>query len=248
MKSQSIKANLQRLKTVFRGIWEDGAENVIDGAIAELGTLKKGFDGRQGKTHHPNLVPNPWGYRIYPEYPLCFKRSTAIRGLSCWLDLYCTVLWEQEEELPVQQDITVRLWSDELDYIYREDWDSPNVLDGLTNARVMVRWHFDLANPGQPGPKYHLQFGGNARSDEWHWFPEMISLPRFAHPPMDLVLVCQLIAANFYHEEYNLLCKAPEWTGIVRKSQQHLLPYYTSCLSVIEHEQSLLDALWNTEY
>jgi len=170
MKSQSIKASLQRLKMVFRGIWEDGAENVIDGAMAELEISKRKFDGRQGKTHHPNLVPKPWGYRICPEHPLRFKRSTVIRGLLCWLDLYCTVLWEQEEELPVKQDITLRLWSDKLDHTYREDWDSERVLDILTSpsggARVMARWHFDLANLGQSGPKYHLQFGDILRNDD----------------------------------------------------------------------------------
>jgi len=246
MRVNSIKASLQRLKMIFRNIWEDGAEVVIDGAVAELERSKKTFDERRGKTHHPGLESTLWGYRIYPTFPLCFKRSLAMKGIPCWLDLYCKMLWKDEEELPVQQDITVRLWSNELDYIYREDWDSPKIWDGLTDARVMARWHFDLANPGQDGPKYHLQFGGNAREKEWYWFPEIISLPRFTYPPMDLILICQMIAANFYYEDYSQLRKTPEWMSIVRKSQTHLaLEYYQSCVTAIERERSLLDDLWN---
>ncbi len=253
MRVSAVKKSLQMLKKTFRKIWKDGAEDVIVAAVYGLEASKSEFDRRSGKSHDEKLVPEPWGYCISPEQPLCFRRSTAIRGLSCWLDIYCTVLWEQED-LPVKQDITVRLWSNEPDYIYRTDWDSPNVRNGLlTNARVMVRWHFDLANPGQSGPKYHLQFGGNARSDELYWFPKIIDIPRFAHPPMDLILVCQMIAANFYRGDYVSVCEDPIWKSCVFESQQHLLlGYYKSCVTAIEGEKSLLepkkpllDALWN---
>ena len=256
MRVSAVKKSLQMLKKTFRKIWKDGAEDVIVAAVYELEASKSKFDKRSSQSHDKRLVPEPWGYRISPKQPLCFGPSTAIKGLSCRLDLYCTVLWKQEEELPVKQEITVRLWSDELNYIYREDWDSPDVYSKLTDERVMARWHFDLANPGQSGPKYHLQFGGNARSDELHWFPEIIKIPRFAYPPMDLILVCQMIAANFYRDDYASVREDSIWKSCVFESQQHLLlDYYKRCVTEIErkkpsfeHEKKpLLDVLWNTE-
>lgn len=222
MNANWIKAGLREIKRTFQHILDDGASYVIDEAIAELEATKKAFDELQGKTHHPGLTPEPWGYRIYPESPLRFKRSNAIKGLSCWVDLYCTVLWWKEGSLPVKQEITLRVWSDELDYIYRPAWDSEKIYGRLTLGRVMLRCHFDLANPNQHGPKYHLQFGGNAREHELCWFPEIMDLPRLACPPMDLILACQLIAANFYREEYDEFRETPEWIHTLRTSQEHL--------------------------
>ena len=234
MKVDWIKSGLRQLKKSFRRILHDSAEYVIEEAIAGLYTSKERFDERTGRTDDPRLKPEPWGYQIYPERPLRFKPSTAIKGLSCWVDLYCTMLWREEGTPPVEQGIHLRVWSDELDYIYRPDWDSEKVYDGLTDGRVMLRCHFDLANPGQHVPKYHLQFGGNAREHELCWFPEIINLPRLAYPPMDLILVCQLIAANFYWEEYSNFREAPEWISTLRRSQRHLLKdYYKDCVNVL---------------
>jgi len=253
MNANLIKAGLQRLKKSFRRILQDGAEDVIDDAIAEIEGLKKRFDEQKRQTHDPHLTPKPWGYRIYSERPLRFKRSNAIKGLNLWVDLYCTVLWEEEGSMPVEQVIHLRVWSDRSNSCtYREKWDSDDVLDKLTNSawtdegRVMLRCHFDLSNPGQDGPKYHLQFGGNARGNELCWFPEIINLPRLAFHPMDLILVCQLVAANFYWEEYKEFQEAPEWVSAIRRSQEHLLKdYYRDCFTALDQDCVLLDRLWN---
>jgi hypothetical protein len=253
MTVNQIKAGLQRLKGSFRRILEDDADHIIEDAIAELESSKRRFDGRIGRTDDPRLKPEDWGYRIYPERPLRFKRSSAIKGLDLWIDLYCTVLWKKEGEMPVNQEIHLRVWSDTSNtYTYRSEWDSENVLDKLTNPafplnrRVMFRCHFDLANPGQSGPKYHLQCGGEPREDELCWFPGILDLPRLACPPMDLILTCQLIAANFYWEEYGNFREDPEWVNTLRRSEKHLLKnYYEKCFRTIEQGHEVLDCLWN---
>jgi hypothetical protein len=247
MNVQWIIRGLNEPKRDFRRILDDDASYVIDEAIAEVENSKKAFDARQGKTHHPGLAPRLWGYNIYPEAPLRFRPSkNAIKGLNLWIDICCKVLWGEEGALPVEQVIHLRVWSDELDFIYRENWDSKEIYDKLTDGRVMLRCHFDFANPGQPGPTYHIQFGGNARQDELCWFPEALKLPRLAYPPMDLILVCQLVAANFYWGHYDEFRQVPEWKTIVRQSQKCMLRgYYGMCSQVIEQDQILLDRLWN---
>lgn len=252
MNANQIKAGLQELKRSFRRILEDGAEDVIDWAIAELDSTKRRFDEWTRRTDDPRLVPQPWGYRIYPEQPLRFRPSRAIRGLEPWVDMYCTVLWWEERALPVEQEIHLRVWSNSVNYIHRPEWDSEAVLERLTDpvrsfdGRVILRCHFDLANPGQHGPKYHFQFGGEAREYELCWLPGIADLPRLIYPPMDLILVCQLIAANFYWEEYIEFRETPEWIGTLRRSQGHLLKdYYKDCLNVLEQNRVLLDYLWN---
>ena len=155
--------------------------------------------------------------------------------------------------MPIAQQICLRVWSDSLDdFAYRKEMDSEKVFEQLTDpnypfkARVMFRCHFDLADVEQPGPRYHLQFGGNPREEELFWSPEALKLPRFAIPPMDLILACQLIAANFYWDEYNQFRETPEWLNTVRLVQKHLLEdYHRNCLNAIEREKSLLDHLWN---
>jgi len=247
-----IKAGLQQLKRSFQRILDDSASYVIDEAIAGLESSKKRFDERTRQTHDPRLIPQPWGYQIDPEQPLRFKPSRAIRGLEPWVDLYCIVLWREEGALPVKQEIHLRVWSNNTNYVHRPEWDSETVFNRLTDpvrpfdGRVILRCHFDLANPGQHGPKYHLQFGGEAREYELCWLPGIADLPRLVCPPMDLILACQLIAANFYWEEYIEFRETPEWIGTLRRSQGHLLKnYYKNCLNVLEQDRVLLDYLWN---
>jgi hypothetical protein len=246
MNINGIKFGLQEIKRDFAPILDDNTVWVIDEAITQLDSTRAQFERRQNQTHDPRSHPEPWGYRIDPNYPLRFE-PRVIRGMNLWVDLYCRAFWEEEEALPVEQCIHLRVWSDEIDYIYRENWDSEDVLVHLTSeGRVMLRCHFDLANPGQSGPEYHLQFGGNPQANELCWFPEFVKLPRFPYPPVDLVLVCQLVAANFYWDEYIEFREAPEWRHVLRSSQRYLLEdYWEGCLNALDQDL-LVDHLWNS--
>ena len=245
MNVEGIKFGLREIKRDFKRILDDNTVSVIDEAVTRLESTKAQFETRRNQSHDPRLSPKPWGYWIDPNYPLRFE-PRKIRGINLWVDVYCRVFWEEEGALPVEQCIHLRVWSDEIDYIYREDWDSEDVFDRLTErGRVMFRCHFDLADLGQLGPEYHLQFGGNPQSDELCWLPEFMNLPRLPYPPVDLLLVCQLIAANFYWDEYAEFRETPEWRHALRRSQQYLLEdYYQGCLSALK-EDLLVDHLWN---
>lgn len=249
MNANNIKANLDQLWRSFHSILESDSADVIEKAKAKLDKSKRDYDAFSRRTDNPRLVAKPWGYEITPQKPLRFRISTPSDGFDAQIDLFCRVLWEKEEQPPVTQEIGLRLWN--MESCYREDWDSPSVFEHLNQSssygRVMLRCHFDLANPKQSGPKYHLQFGGNPHANELAWFPENINLPRFTHAPMDLVLVCQLVAANFFPEIYKTeILKDPEWKYILTASQRHLLEsYYSSCLEQIREDKILLNHLWN---
>ena len=113
----------------------------------------------------------------------------------------------------------------------------------------MLRLHFDLANPGQPGPKYHLQVGGVPGENGLCWFHPSLNLPRVAHPPTDLVLICEMIASNFFPEQYRSIRTDPIWWRAVRDTQRSLLlEYFRRCHETVASEQSgqsLLDQLSN---
>lgn len=248
MKISSIKEGLSQFRKVFQKILEDDAGQIIDEAIVELESSRERYEKNKKRTDSPKVKVLPWGYKIRPERPLRFITSNAIKGLTVHIDLFCEILWKSENALPVQQVIQVRLWSKEMGYVHRSDWDAEGVFDRIVNEkRVMLRFHLDFAEKDQQGPVYHLQFGGKALAEEVCWFPEIINLPRLHFPPMDLILVGQLIAANFYRNEYLKIRNTPEWIKIVRDSQKSFLSdYYSMCYSTLNHDDILLDALWNT--
>lgn len=248
MKATTIQEGLSQFKKLFQKILEDDAGQIIDEAIAELNSSKELFDKNKRRKDDPKLKLRYWGYKIRPERPLRFITSKAIDGASIHADLFCDISWEDENKPPVQQVIQVRVWSKEFAYIHRTDWDAESLIDRIVDQkRVMLRFHFDQAERNQQGPIHHLQFGGNARKEEACWFPEIINLPRINYPPMDLILIGQLIAANFYYDEYQKVRNTPEWIKIVRDSQKSFLnDYYTKCISAINGNDILLDRLWNT--
>jgi hypothetical protein len=190
-------------------------------------------------------------------------------NLKLWVDVYCIVEWAREDELPIKQDIKLRVWSNDPKFLHlqeREAIEGETSLDELPShiravienmcgdsdsGRVIYRCHFDKANPGQRGPKYHLQFGGEPAGEEFCWLPEIIPLPRIVHTPLDLILTCELVAANFYPTEYQEIRKDLTWRSVLYQSQTNLLErYYQECLNALgethrEESGSLLEYLWN---
>ncbi len=166
------------------------------------------------------------------------------------MDVYCKIYWE-DDAIPVEQDIKVRLWSDHEQLIFDSDKDSLAVYEKLTDpsrerqGRVISRFHFDKANQTQPGPKYHLQFGGNPKEYELCWHPSGVNIPRFQYHPMELFLTCQLIAANFFWDDYLEIKETSEWRGALELCQSQLLVgYYQGCMDTLLKGDSLLDCLW----
>lgn len=247
MNHKWVISSLRELAKSYRDILEDDAKNIIDEAIAGIRITKERYDEYKRRTDNPSLVPQPWGYQIDPDRPLRFRPSSALGSMRPQVEIYSTVLWQDEGNPPVTQNTHVRIWSASADHIFRTAFDAEDLFNMIgERGRVMWRCHFDLANTGQQGPQHHLQFGGNARDYELCWFPNEIDLPRLVCPPMDLVLVCQFIAANFFWKEYNEFRDTPEWMIALSRSQEHLLKnYYKACVDAISNHRSLLDTLWN---
>ncbi|GJL89585.1 MAG: hypothetical protein DHS20C03_32940 [Minwuia thermotolerans] len=91
------------------------------------------------------------------------------------------------------------------------------------DRKPLSRWHIDLANASggviQPGPLFHLQFGGRIRThgrDEDHPVKE----PRWCHPPMELALASEMIVANFFETEWATLREDRGWCSNINLFQK----------------------------
>jgi len=248
---QVIQA-LEVLRLRFHRILESNAPQVLEQAKAQVRDTKREHDERLRQRRRDYPI-GPWGYRISPEMPLRFQ-DTMINDLWLRVDVVCEALWIGENNEPHSQLLVVRVWALNDDVMFREDWDAPGIKARVNPeyGRVMLRLHFERANPNQQGPLYHVQVGGNAWPNECCWLHKAISMPRLAYPPMDLVLACEMIAANFFPAQYRQIRTDNSWKGIVRASQESLLgPYYSTCADAAAgkcQNVSLLDELWNTSW
>jgi hypothetical protein len=225
----------------MRSVLRDDAPSIIDSALAEADTYR--------------------AFIIYPEAPLAFEPIYNRKvGQEIWVDLYCDVRWEGDDPLPSQQDLKIRVWTEVEDpFLHpheREaleaDEGDPYVLDAIETARyggrVIHRCHFDRANAGdgptphpQPGPRFHLQFGGEPCDDEFPWLTRVISIPRLPFPPIDLVLACDIVASNFYPDLHQKLVGDAQWAAAVRRSEGGALrAYLERSLGAIRREECVL--------
>lgn len=252
MTEGDVLKSLEVVRTKFGHILESEAYAVLEEARAAVINSKKEHDERI-RQHRRERVLRPWGYRVSPEKPLRF-RSTKVRDLRLRVDLMCEALWVGEDDSPYSERLAIRVWSLDDHVMFRHELDAPAVKNRINPdyGRVMLRFHFDRASPGQHGPKYHLQVGGRAQPEECCWLHEGISVPRLAYPPIDLVLACEMIAADFFPDEYRHIRSDDVWKDVVKASQAYLLRhYYSTCLNVLNgrgRNPSLLDELWCTKW
>ncbi|CAI8774295.1 Peptidase_M24 domain-containing protein [Pseudomonas chlororaphis] len=116
----------------------------------------------------------------------------------------------------------------------------------------VARWHVDLANEKddgmQSGPLTHIQFGGHFQGHRDKDHP--LKVPRWCHPPMDLILLCEVTAANFYTDEWIELREDPSWCQAVHIGQKLC---YTAYLNKISSSftissKTLLHSMWASEW
>ena len=247
IRSRQVEQSLETVERRLAAILDDNASRVIGQAKSELRVSKCQYveSQRQGRRERP---VRPWGFSIEPNDPLRFK-VTEVGGLRLWVDLSLQAYWDCEPaEQPAQLGVLIRVWCLDQNIYFRRKWDAPTLEDKVdrNTGRVMLRIHFDLANESQPGPRYHVQVGGRQHPAELHWFPETISVPRMLHMPVDLVLARELVAANFYPNEYKSIRREPSWRGSRRVSQEHLLHrYFDEAMAAVNDNDSVLEALWN---
>lgn len=99
--------------------------------------------------------------------------------------------------------------------------------DDLENVPV-ARWHLDLASGHgegfQPGPLFHLQFGGHQRG--YRELDHRLKVPRWCHPPMEAALLSEVIAANFFEDQWLELREDVVWCEAISQFQRLCYPSY----------------------
>lgn len=250
LKAKQVEQSLETIQKRLRPILDDRAPVVVERAKSMLRQSKREWDEsrRQGRPERP---ARPWGFSIPPCDPLRFK-PTQVDGLKLRVDLSSKAFWNADPaEKPAQLGVLLRVWCLDPQIYFREEWDSSELSDATDPkiGRVMLRVHFDLANPKQPGPEYHVQVGGRSRPEEHHWFPQSLAVPRLLHIPVDLTLASELVAATFYQNAFKNIRREDSWRGSRRVSQEHLLDeYFADALDAVRKNKSVLETLWNVSW
>jgi hypothetical protein len=106
----------------------------------------------------------------------------------------------------------------------------------ITNkgGEKVQRWHVDRANMAnqkyQEGPLYHLQMGGHWRGGDRSLEVDLEE-PRWCHPPLDVVLLAEVVVANFYPKEWRVLHAKETWCNLVQMSQKLCFTDYVKKIS-----------------
>lgn len=161
--------------------------------------------------------PKPWTFTIPMLNPISFN----VNPDRFQVDISGTIIGIGDDISEVNS--LLRVWSLNKNICYREGIDSELVSDQFdeTKRRVIVRFHFDRrgTKANKPEPIYHLQVGGVAEAQENCWFPNL-KVPRLQFPPMDIILLSELVLVNFFHEDSRGMREKPEWKHLVIKSQK----------------------------
>jgi len=120
------------------------------------------------------------------------------------------------------------------------------------NGEPLARWHIDkanlTANGYQTGPLFHIQFGGRHHANRHHDLP--IKIPRWNHPPLDIVLLCEVVAANFFPDEWMALRDDPSWCLHVSQCEKYCYSAYVDKFknSLNTSTKTVLSQFWASNY
>jgi hypothetical protein len=199
--------------------------------------------------------PDQWKLVISPEKPLEFVHAESDGRLKP--DIFCFIETGNKDPWPISHlSLVLRVWCTKQDVSFRPDWDSKELEKEFDRngsyRRVIFRCHYDCCNEGQYAPIFHLQFGGKPTEKEYFWFPHYLELPRFISPPMDLILACEFVVANFFPSTYVKLRQDSVWRSIIKESEVFLVgKYYETCKNYfnrLSENQTLLDHLSSFKY
>lgn len=124
------------------------------------------------------------------------------------------------------------------------------IQDTLRNP--ISRWHVDWANSTattvQSGPLVHLQYGGHRPGHRETDHP--LKVPRWNHPPMDILLLCELVAANFYEDRWGDLREDQNWCAAIAIGQKLCYSAYlrkmVTGLSI--SSETMLHSMWASQW
>ena len=139
------------------------------------------------------------------------------------------------------------------DFPYQE-WITVLVLEYKERGRTCPRWHFDLGNAGQPGPRLHFQYGGHHHQDRN--LDESLKPPRWSNFPLDVVLLMEVVAANFFETEWkDNLRDDPSLRNHIKVSEKlcyaplsRKLNSYLNDINGVEANTTFLSGCWNDKW
>jgi len=172
-------------------------------------------------------------------------KYSVSHGLPIYFDYTC-----DKNNKIIQPQITVKEISVDgvkgVPYIY---WDiTVEVFYVDEPEEPFGRWHYDLANDGQPGPLLHMQFGGHFPNARKYDFP--LKEPRLHSPVMDIALLSEMIAANFFQDRWNNIRDTPSWCESISLSQKLCFSPYVNKLNCALNTASTtaLNSMWNDNW
>lgn len=116
----------------------------------------------------------------------------------------------------------------------------------------VARWHVDMANitsgKRQEGPTFHLQYGGQCSNGKGQLHP--LQEPRWCHPPLDLLLLCEVVAANFYPQKWESLREERNWCTAIATGEKLCYSFYLSKFNtwLNNSNKTCLHAMWASEW
>lgn len=114
------------------------------------------------------------------------------------------------------------------------------------DGQSLLHTHMDMAEKNDQGqyqhaPLFHLQVGGHHPGADRNKELQLKE-PRLPFPPIDLLLACEMVVANFYPDEWKSLRSHQSWILAICQSQHLCLPAYierlSSCLNVSSYTAS----------
>lgn len=246
----AVRGALQTVSTLIERLLDDvSTGQLIEAAGMATASYRQYGEGKLAA----------WGYEISRDRPLWF-RMHEVDGIPLQVDLSCDVRWSGGSAVPCQQNILLRVWSCTGSIAYRNALDAKALRKKLNidrksvhRRRVMARYNFDIADAVQldnahndsldrpMSPWSHVQTGGNPADNELCWLPKSISVPRLAHPPLDLVLATEIVAANFLGDIGREVMKEPGWQSTIANAQRYVQAgYYEKCRKTLLAGRSIL--------
>jgi len=210
----------------------------IRGVCSRLRSIAKGSDD------------SAWAYQIPRGDPILFQYATDEDG-----ELIQPIIIAEEIGISIgEHDFPFTAWDIALEIYYlgaeRADL-AENPVDEENPFSKYVpcaRWHSDLANEDQPGPRTHLQYGGHFRG--LRQYDSKLKVPRWPFYPLDLVLMSEIVAANFFEERWRELQQNRNWCEAVNKCQKLcLIPYLNRIKGVLDvSTTTVLTSTWNDNW
>jgi hypothetical protein len=209
--SKKVVAQLKEINKT--NIFEQGGLSKL---ISQVGDMK-----RDQKGIYNLVIPRDNPLRIInPDH-------SVISNIDISCDIKGTINVKDVIEFE-KYSVEVNLWSDKPDYCYREDLDSESIgqmvrsclASGENFKRIFLRFHFDMKDKESkfPEPLFHFHVGGESVDKSCYmWMPNDLSEPRIPYPPMDPLLIIDLILRNFCLRSSYKVIETPTWKSEIKR-------------------------------